>query len=131
MNGHTREGRAVWLGEVMALMPLGSDDAKIALLPVEKRDEHPPIPVHFTLREPGFVTLVIDDAQGNRVRNLLSEEPFPPPAKTRRGGMARTTSVATVMPLVTASITSPRNWSLPAATRCGGSRIALLICATR
>ncbi|MEP6668925.1 MAG: hypothetical protein ABJF10_07230 [Chthoniobacter sp.] len=77
LNGHTRDGRAVWLGEVMALMPLGADDAKIALLPVEKRDEHPPIPIHFTLREPGFVTLVIDDAKGNRVRNLLSEEPFP------------------------------------------------------
>jgi hypothetical protein len=77
LKGRAREGRAVWLGELMALMPLGSADAKTALLPVEKRDEHPPIPVHFTLREPGFVTLVIDDANGKRVRNLVSEEPFP------------------------------------------------------
>lgn len=77
LKGNTRDGRAVWLGEVMALMPLGQDDAKIALLPVERRDEHPPIPVRFTLREPGFVTLVIDDANGQRVRNLISEEPFP------------------------------------------------------
>jgi len=77
LKGNTREGRAVWLTEIMALMPLGTDDAKIALLPVEKRDEHPPIPVHFTLREPGYVTLVIDDASGKRVRNLISEEPFP------------------------------------------------------
>ena len=38
---------------------------------------HPPIPVTFTLPEPGYVTLVIDDAAGNRVRNLVSETPFP------------------------------------------------------
>jgi hypothetical protein len=38
---------------------------------------HPPIPVKFTLAEPGYVTLVIDDAAGNRVRNLVSETPFP------------------------------------------------------
>ena len=38
---------------------------------------HPPIPVRFTLAEPGFVTLVIEDAGGMRVRNLVSETPFP------------------------------------------------------
>ena len=38
---------------------------------------HPPIPIPFRLKEPGFVTLVIEDAQGNRVRNLLSETAFP------------------------------------------------------
>jgi|GEM_PF-1559128 len=38
---------------------------------------HPPIPVAFTLAAPGYVTLVIDDAAGNRVRNLVSETPFP------------------------------------------------------
>lgn len=38
---------------------------------------HPPIPVRFTLQEPGFVTLVIEDASGQRVRNLVSETPFP------------------------------------------------------
>ncbi len=37
----------------------------------------PPIPVHFTLRKPATVTLVIDDAQGKRVRNLVSETKFP------------------------------------------------------
>ena len=35
-----------------------------------------PIPIAFTLAKPGVVTLVIDDAQGNRVRNLISETPF-------------------------------------------------------
>ena len=38
---------------------------------------HAPIPVKFTLKEPGFVTLVIEDAQGKRVRNLVSETEFP------------------------------------------------------
>jgi hypothetical protein len=37
----------------------------------------PPIPVRFTLAEPGFVTLVIEDAGGVRVRNLVSETFFP------------------------------------------------------
>ena len=38
---------------------------------------HPPIPIQFTLAEPGCVTLVIEDAAGKRVRNLVSETPFP------------------------------------------------------
>lgn len=38
---------------------------------------HPPIPVRFTLKEPGFVTLVLEDQQGKRIRNLISETPFP------------------------------------------------------
>ena len=38
---------------------------------------HPPIPIQFTLSEPGFVTLVIDRQDGTRVRNLVSETPFP------------------------------------------------------
>ena len=35
-----------------------------------------PIPIAFTLDKPGVVTLVIDNARGNRVRNLISETPF-------------------------------------------------------
>jgi hypothetical protein len=38
---------------------------------------HPPIPIRFTLAQGGFVTLVIEDAAGNRVRNLVSETEFP------------------------------------------------------
>ncbi len=38
---------------------------------------HPPIPVRFTLKEPGRITLVIEDSQGKRVRNLIAETPFP------------------------------------------------------
>ena len=38
---------------------------------------HPPIAVRFHLDKPGFVTLVLEDQQGQRVRNLLSEAFFP------------------------------------------------------
>ncbi len=41
--------------------------------PAESPAAHPPIPVRFTLKEPGFVTLVIEDSAGRRVRNLVSE----------------------------------------------------------
>ena len=34
------------------------------------------IPVRFSLEKPGYVTLVIEDANGRRVRNLLAEEKF-------------------------------------------------------
>src|SRR5882757_4343993 len=36
-----------------------------------------PIAVHFNLKEPAFVTLVVEDAEGKRVRNLISEVEFP------------------------------------------------------
>ena len=39
-------------------------------------EPHPPIAVPFTLKEPGLVTLVIEDAEGRRVRNLISETRF-------------------------------------------------------
>ena len=35
------------------------------------------IPIGFTLKDPGFVTLVVEDSQGVRVRNLISETEFP------------------------------------------------------
>ena len=44
--------------------------------PAASQGDHPPIPIRFAATEPGFVTLVIDDADGRRVRNLLSEIPF-------------------------------------------------------
>ncbi|HET6246632.1 MAG TPA: PA14 domain-containing protein [Tepidisphaeraceae bacterium] len=62
------------------LAPICPADAP-ANPPGEKRpadaDVHPPIPIRFALKEPGFVTLVIEDANGVRVRNLVSETPFP------------------------------------------------------
>ena len=79
---HTRNGNRVWLGELMAISPLAAADLKAALLPSEEAGDHPPIPIHFTLSEPGYVSLVIDDAQGNRVRNLVSDTQFPAGSNT-------------------------------------------------
>ena len=79
LHGKTEQGKRVWLGELLALAPLGDAEPQSAVLPEPAPGEpdHPPIPIRFTLPEAGLVTLVIDDATGRRVRNLLSETPFP------------------------------------------------------
>jgi hypothetical protein len=75
--GATRKGTRVWLNELMAISPLESGDLRAAILPVDTiATPTPPIPVRFALSEPGFVTLIIDDEQGNRVRNLVSDTWF-------------------------------------------------------
>lgn len=70
-------GKRVWLGELLALQPLDKAPLKTALLPVAENAAHPPIPIKFTLREAGYVTLVIEDKNGRRIRNLISDTPFP------------------------------------------------------
>jgi hypothetical protein len=49
----------------------------VKLATVETNAPHPPIPVRFTLKEAGYVTLVIEGMSGKRVRNLVSETYFP------------------------------------------------------
>ena len=71
-----KEGRRVWLGEIMALAPVATGKLTALILP-KAVEEPPPIPVKFTLPEAGQVTLVIEDKDGRRVRNLVSETPFP------------------------------------------------------
>ena len=71
-----KDGRRVWLGELMALVPMREAALTSIVLP-KSSEEPPPIPVRFTLPEAGLVTLVIDDKAGHRVRNLVSETPFP------------------------------------------------------
>ena len=44
--------------------------------PAESPYVHPPIPVRLALDSPAFVTLVIENAEGRRVRNLISETPL-------------------------------------------------------
>ncbi len=39
-------------------------------------DDHPPIPIRLHLERPSFVTLVIEDQAGHRVRNLVAETAF-------------------------------------------------------
>ncbi len=74
--GKAAHGRRMWLSEVMALTPLG-DAPVTAPVAARRDDDHPPIPIRFHLAKPGLVTLVIEDADGNRVRNLVSETRFP------------------------------------------------------
>ena len=71
-----KEGRRIWLAEIMALAPVAAEKLASFILP-KAAEEPPPIPVKFTLPEPGLVTLVIEDKDGHRVRNLVSETPFP------------------------------------------------------
>ncbi|MDB6031488.1 MAG: hypothetical protein JWM16_1826, partial [Verrucomicrobiales bacterium] len=78
LKSNTRNGKRVWLGELMALTPLDNANLASVVLPAPALEQsHPPIAVRFTLPEPGFVTLVIDNENGQRVRNLVSETAFP------------------------------------------------------
>jgi hypothetical protein len=71
-------GRRVWLGEVMAVQDIANEALKTPNL-IESNEEtpHAPIPIRFSLPEAGFVTLVIEDQNGVRIRNLISETWFP------------------------------------------------------
>jgi len=77
LHSKVKEGRRVWLGEVMAVAPIAGDATLASLVLPKQRETPPPVPIRFTLPEAGVVTLVIEDAQHNRVRNLVSETPFP------------------------------------------------------
>lgn len=78
LKGDTRDGRCVWLGEVLVLRPLGEAEAT-AGWPAEDADETnvlpPPLAIRVTAPADGFVTLVINDRESMRVRNLVSEAP--------------------------------------------------------
>jgi len=69
--------KRVWLSEMLALKDLGTQPLAPLAATASQTVPHPPIPVHFTLPEDGDVTLVIEDASGKRVRNLVSQAPFP------------------------------------------------------
>lgn len=78
LKGRDLDGRRVWLGEVWALRDMGRSPLVPIKRPVIKNElPKPPIPVKFTLAEPGYVTLVIEKPDGTRVRNLVSETFFP------------------------------------------------------
>lgn len=72
-----KRGKRIWLGEIMALSALPGDAGLTSLVLPKASEEPPPIPVKFNLPEAGIVTLVIEDQQNHRVRNLVSETPFP------------------------------------------------------
>jgi hypothetical protein len=78
MQRRPAEGKRVWLDELQALLPLGDKPLDAAILQSwDKHEAHPPIAIKFHLDKPSNVTLVINDEQGKRVRNLLSQTPFP------------------------------------------------------
>ncbi len=79
LNGKTKDGKRVWLGELVVFRPLGDQPIESVLSRPQLADasDHPPIPIRFDLKEAGLVTLVIEDSTGKRVRNLVSETPFP------------------------------------------------------
>jgi hypothetical protein len=79
LNRNTRDGKRVWLGELHVLQSLQTAALDTAILPTATAaaEMHPPIPIKFTLKEAGIVTLVIEDTDGKRIRNLVSETPFP------------------------------------------------------
>ncbi len=81
--GKTKSGNRIWLGELMAVAPVPNAPlAAVSMAQATAPEPHPPIPIRFTLDGPANVTLVIEDAQGNRVRNLVSDTPFPAGANT-------------------------------------------------
>lgn len=78
LKGNTNKGKRVWLGEILALHDLAGQPLE-QVIPAQATVKPTPdlIPVTFTLPEEGLVTLVIEDKDGKRVRNLVAETPFP------------------------------------------------------
>ena len=115
-----KEGRRVWLGEVLAVAPLADEAALASLVLPRASAEPPPIPVRFTLPEAGLVTLVIEDLQQRRVRNLVSETPFPAGREHGLVGRQRRSCCAIPKPRAMACTTSRRGSSRRARTRSAG-----------
>jgi len=75
--GGVFNGKRIWLGEIFAMTPLGDTDDLLAAMPKkEVFEDHPPIPIRFTLPEDALVTLVVEKEDGTRVRNLIADKPF-------------------------------------------------------
>ncbi|HEX4405902.1 MAG TPA: hypothetical protein VH560_13790, partial [Polyangia bacterium] len=73
LRGKTHAGKLGWLGELLALSDLHGAPVPA---PASAPAPHPPIAVPFTMKAPGFATLVIEDAAGRRVRNLVGDTWF-------------------------------------------------------
>ncbi len=78
LKGNTMAGRRIWLDELMVFSPLGNKPLKDHAYAIPNSESlKPPIPVKFSLKEPSFLTLVLEKTDGQRVRNLISETYFP------------------------------------------------------
>ena len=77
LHGTTKDtARAIRLIFIAALSLTGVAEL-FSSKPAAQEQPHPPIAVRFHLDRQGFVTLVIENEQGQRVRNLVSETFFP------------------------------------------------------
>jgi hypothetical protein len=75
--GKSHSGQRIWLGELWALQYLGNLPLQPAAIQVaQDKTANPPIAIPFTLKDAGYVTLVIENKDGVRVRNLISETYF-------------------------------------------------------
>lgn len=78
LAGKTVAGTRVWIGELMALAtPESASMTAHKAESTSSSESHTLIPIHFVLPEYGFVTLVIEDASGKRIRNLVADAAFP------------------------------------------------------
>jgi hypothetical protein len=77
LKGFTMNGCRVWLGGVLALSPLKASPLAAGLIPTPEEAMTGSIPIRFNLPSAGEVTLVIEEADGKRIRNLVSQTPFP------------------------------------------------------
>lgn len=68
------------ISEFLALKAMTTSALSTAV--VTETKTNPPIPVTFTLASAGYVSLVINDAGGNRIRNLVKEQYFPAGSNT-------------------------------------------------
>ncbi len=77
-HANNNGGKRLWLGELIAIRAIGKEPLKAPTTSVAKDDTpKAPIPIKFNLSKPGTVSLVIEKPDGFRVRNLVSETPFP------------------------------------------------------
>ncbi|MDD4922544.1 MAG: hypothetical protein PHS30_08740, partial [Bacteroidales bacterium] len=78
MEQRTLDGKRTWLGEVMALQSLAALPLQVSEPAPAQTEQmpNPPIAIPFTLEKGGYVTLVIEDKNGMRIRNLISETWF-------------------------------------------------------
>jgi len=71
------------LGLILCMLVAASASAANAAEAGRAAEElRPPVPIGFKLDKPGRVTLVVEDATGKRVRNLIADTPFEAGAHT-------------------------------------------------
>jgi hypothetical protein len=76
LKGATKGGKACGLQEFMAFGPANQAGAYKSALDEKAGEEKHLIPVSFSIPEEAYVTLVIEDAAGKRIRNLVGDTLF-------------------------------------------------------